>query len=153
MVRDNKTCILCGKKYSYCSGCAEFDHLPRWMACYCSENCKDIFYTLSSYNMKHKTKKKAKELLEKCDLTNTGTYSEFNQSCINEIMTEETSNLDMIDSVVTVTPVSEDIIKLAESVVNDTTSDPDIENRVSDPVMNTAVKQPKRMKYVGKKNN
>ena len=60
MVRNNKTCILCGNKYSYCSGCAEFDHLPRWMECYCSENCKDIFNILSSYNMNHKTKEEAK---------------------------------------------------------------------------------------------
>ena len=60
MVKDNKTCILCGKKYSYCSRCSEFDHLPRWMECYCSENCKNIFNILSGYTMKDYTKEEAK---------------------------------------------------------------------------------------------
>lgn len=153
MIKDNKTCILCGKRYSYCSNCAEFDHLPRWMEIYCSENCKKIFNALSSHNMGHITKEEARELLEKCDLSYKENFNRLNQNFVDEIMTEETSNLDTIDSVATVTPVSEDIIKLAESVANDTISDPDIENKVSDPVMNTAIKQPKRMKYVGKKNN
>lgn len=135
MVRNNKTCILCGNKYSYCSGCAEFDHLPRWMECYCSENCKDIFNILSSYNMNHKTKEKAKALLEKCDLTMTDTYSEFNKNCINSIMSDET--IKPVDTAGKITTVDESIIET---------------NKVSDPVMgNTAVKQPKRMKYTKKK--
>ena len=65
MVENNKTCILCGTKYTYCNNCAEFDHLPYWMICYCSRNCKDIFDTLSAYNMKQITKDKARDILSK----------------------------------------------------------------------------------------
>ena len=164
MVRNNKTCILCGKKYSYCSGCAEFDHLPRWMECYCSENCKDIFNILSGYNMKHKTKEEAKSLLEKCDLTMTDTYSEFNRNCINSIITDETSTSDAYDSVKTIEPVhtADQVATVEEPIMNapeplsETTvavEEPVTEiNKVSDPVMgDTAIKQPKRMKYTKKK--
>lgn len=153
MVRNNKTCILCGNKYSYCSGCAEFDHLPRWMECYCSENCKDIFNILSSYNMNHKTKEEAKALLEKCDLTMTDTYSEFNLDCINSIMADETikpvattGQITTVDEPImnTPEPLPETIVTVDESIIET--------NKVSDPVMgDTAVKQPKRMKYTKKK--
>ena len=164
MVRNNKTCILCGNKYSYCSGCAEFDHLPRWMECYCSENCKDIFNILSGYNMNHKTKEEAKALLEKCDLTKTDAYNEFNRNCINTIMTDETSTLDASSSAETIKPVATagQVATVGEPIMNapeplpETTITIDesiIEtNKVSDPVMgDTAIKQPKRMKYTKKK--
>lgn len=164
MVRNNKTCILCGNKYSYCSGCAEFDHLPRWMECYCSENCKDIFNILSSYNMNHKTKEEAKALLEKCDLTMTDTYSEFNKNCINSIIADEISTLDETTSDKTIKPVAtagrittveEPIMNTPEPLPETTvTVDESIieTNKVSDPVMgDTAVKQSKRMKYTKKK--
>ena len=153
MVRNNKTCILCGNKYSYCSGCAEFDHLPRWMECYCSENCKDIFNILSSYNMNHKTKEEAKALLEKCDLTMTDTYSEFNKNCINSIMSDET--IKPVDTSGKITTVDEPIMNTPEPLPETTVAvDESIieTNKVSDPVMgDTAVKQPKRMKYTKKK--
>ncbi len=153
MVRNNKTCILCGNKYSYCSGCAEFDHLPRWMECYCSENCKDIFNILSSYNMNHKTKEEAKALLEKCDLTMTDTYSEFNKNCINSIMADETikpvataGQITTVDGPImnTPEPLTETTVTVDESIIET--------NKISDPVMGeTAIKQPKRMKYTKKK--
>lgn len=164
MVRNNKTCILCGNKYSYCSGCAEFDHLPRWMECYCSENCKDIFNILSSYNMNHKTKEEAKALLEKCDLTMTDTYSEFNKNCINSIMTDKISTLDEttvdetikpVDAAGQITTVEKPIMNTPEPLPETTVAvDESIieTNKVSDPVMgDTAVKQSKRMKYTKKK--
>ena len=164
MVRNNKTCILCGKKYSYCSGCAEFDHLPRWMECYCSENCKDIFNILSSYNMNHKTKEEAKTLLEKCDLTMIDTYSEFNRNCINSIMTDETSNKDNSAETIDPTkpvPTSGQVATVGEPIMNApepltettvTIKESDTTETISDPVMgDTTIKQPKRMKYTKKK--
>lgn len=86
MIKDNKICILCGKKYSFCNRCEEYDHLPRWMAIYCSENCKNIFNTISGYNMKLKTKEEAASALGECDLSKK---SQFNQACqkyIDEIL-------------------------------------------------------------------
>ena len=153
MVKNNKTCILCGKKYSYCSRCYEFDHLPRWMECYCSENCKNIFNTLCSYNMDHITKEEAKLRLEKCDLSHKHNFFHTTQESIDSIMTvEPTKPVSTADQVSTVeesimnapAPLPETTVTIKESGIAET---------ISDPVMNAAIKQSKRMKYVGKKNN
>lgn len=164
MVRNNKTCILCGTRYTYCNNCAEFSHLPIWMLCYCSKNCKDIFDTLSSYSMKHITKEEAKNILNKCDLTNIDKFNKSNQNCIKEILEK--------DAAVPAEPVAESapqevpIEEIMNAPVEDTpivsaeTSIPEeipvVESEttpvetIANPIM-SAVKQPKRMKYTKKK--
>ena len=86
MIKDNKTCILCGKKYSFCNRCEEYDHLPRWMAIYCSENCKKIFDAISAYNMKLISKQEAANILKKCDLSKKEEFKESCQRYIDEIL-------------------------------------------------------------------
>lgn len=86
MIKNNKVCILCGKRYSFCSRCEEFDHLPRWMAIYCSDNCKKIFDTISAYNMKLKTKEEAAKILKECDLSRKSEFKESCQKYIDEIL-------------------------------------------------------------------
>ena len=86
MIKNNKVCILCGKRYSFCSRCEEFDHLPRWMAIYCSDNCKKIFDAISAYNMKLKTKKEAAKILKECDLSRKSEFKESCQKYIDEIL-------------------------------------------------------------------
>ena len=62
--KNNKKCILCGKTYTYCSRCEEFDHLPRWMEIYCSDNCITIFNTLTEYNAENITAREAAERMK-----------------------------------------------------------------------------------------
>ena len=85
MVKNNKTCILCGKVYSFCNRCEEFDHLPRWMAIYCSDNCRKIFSALTEYNAGNITKEQAAAELSKCDLSDKKHFHPFNQEKIDEI--------------------------------------------------------------------
>lgn len=85
MVKNNKTCILCGKVYSFCNRCEEFDHLPRWMAIYCSDNCRKIFSALTEYNAGNITKEQAAVELSKCDLSDKEHFHPFNQEKIDEI--------------------------------------------------------------------
>jgi hypothetical protein len=163
MVKDNKTCILCGKKYSYCSRCSEFDHLPRWMECYCSENCKDIFNTLCSYNMNHITKEDARAKFEKYDLSHKNNFNHLVKESINTIMTDEISTLDTSSPAETIKPVATagQVATVGEPIMNApeplpettiTIEDSTIKKTVSDPVMgDTAIKQPMRMKYTKKK--
>ena len=86
MIKNNKVCILCGERYSFCSRCEEFDHLPRWMAIYCSDNCKKIFDAISAYNMKLKTKEEAAKILKECDLSRKSEFKESCQKYIDEIL-------------------------------------------------------------------
>lgn len=153
MVKNNKTCILCGKKYTYCGNCAEFENLPHWMICYCSKNCKDIFDILSAYNMKQITKEEAKEAFEKCDLSYKQKFYHTNLDCINSIIADET--IKPVATADRITTVDRPIMNIPEPLTETTvTVDESIieTNKVSDPVMgDTAVKQSKRMKYTKKK--
>lgn len=83
--KNNKKCILCGKTYTYCNRCEEFDHLPRWMEIYCSDNCRTIFNTLTEYNAKNITAEEAAKRLEKCDMSDIDKYHEVNQKMVAEI--------------------------------------------------------------------
>lgn len=156
MVENNKTCILCGTKYTYCNNCAEFDHLPYWMICYCSRNCKDIFDTLSAYNMKQITKDKARDILSKCDLSNKHSFKESTLNCINSIMEETVTKKSVVKEIKhqATEKVEEVIDPIVETPVIDTDDIKSLRNEsfINHPVMgDTAVKQPKRMKYTKKK--
>ena len=83
--KNNKKCILCGKIYSYCSRCSEYDDLPRWMEIYCGSNCRAIFNTLTEYCCKSIDATEAAKKLEECDLSDFEKYHEQNKNLINEI--------------------------------------------------------------------
>lgn len=78
MAKSKRSCYLCGTAYEYCD-CAR---QPAFMATFCSENCRDIFKTLSSYGVGLISAEECKELLDCCDLSNKGSY---NESVINTI--------------------------------------------------------------------
>lgn len=108
MKANNKKCILCGKTYTYCSRCEEFDHLPRWMEIYCSDNCRTIFNTLTSYNSKTISANEALNILNTCDLSDVDKFHEFNQGLVKEVLgskkeIEKEANVE----VETITPVEE----------------------------------------------
>lgn len=88
--KNNKTCIACGTRYTFCSGCAQYDHLPRWMAIFHEENCKDIYNTVNDYINSGLSKEDAKELLDKCDLSNKDKMHHVLLNAINEIYSVET---------------------------------------------------------------
>lgn len=155
MVKDNKTCILCGNKYTYCNNCAEFDHLPYWMVCYCSKNCKDIFDTLSAYNMNQITKDEAKKILEDCNLSNKHAFRESTLSCVNSIMRETNVEKPAINNKQQVVKRVEETEPIEDRPIIDTDDIKSSRNEsfINDPVTGTAVKQPKRMKYANKRSN
>ena len=86
MKKNNKTCILCGKKYTFCNRCEEFDRLPRWMGIYCSDNCRAIFNILTDYNGGHITKEEAIQKLNDCDLSYRDHFNKFNKGIIDNLM-------------------------------------------------------------------
>lgn len=66
MAKSNRACYLCSKKYEYCPNCGRHD--PIYKATFCSENCRDIFKSLSQYGCNLISAEDCKELLECCDL-------------------------------------------------------------------------------------
>lgn len=81
-----KTCILCGKKYHiYCPTCREAVNQPVWLNTFHDENCKNIYYVCSNYNAKKIDITKARELLDKCDISNKDNFTSATQKIIEEI--------------------------------------------------------------------
>jgi len=74
LVKNNRKCINCGKVYTYCEGCAEFAHMPNWMAGFHDENCKNIFMTCADFNGGIMDKNTAKTILSTCDLSNKANF-------------------------------------------------------------------------------
>ena len=98
--RKNKACITCGEIYSFCTGCAEFDHLPRWMAMYHNKNCKELFDITSSYLCGHITASEAKKRYEECDLSYKEKLREKIQNSINELLVDETKeDIDIVNTI------------------------------------------------------
>ena len=163
MVKNNKKCILCGKVYSYCNSCSEFDHLPRWMECYCSENCKEIFNALSAYNMKTRPVDSIIATLKASNLE-IEKYHEANQRYIKEILEKdaaapaepvaESAPQEVPIEEIMNAPVENTPIVSAETSIPEeipvVESDTTPAETIADPIMGT-VKQPKRMKYTKKK--
>lgn len=118
--KNNKKCILCGKTYTYCSRCEEFDHLPRWMEIYCSDNCRTIFNTLTEYNAENITAREAAERMKDCDMSDVSKFHEVNQKMIAKIQ-KETADIKL-------QKISEKDIVETDSVVDEENSE-EIETR------------------------
>ena len=89
MIRNNKTCIICGKKYTYCSHCDAFEKQPTWMVDFHEENCMDIFYAVSNYNAEVATLEETVNKLEKLDLSNIDNFDKSIKECIEKIFAEK----------------------------------------------------------------
>ena len=99
MLRDNKTCILCKNLYTFCNRCEEFDHLPRWMALYCSNNCREIFMTATNYKAGEITKEQAIERLSKCDLSDKKQYHQSVIDILDDILKQDEEEKEYINDV------------------------------------------------------
>jgi len=77
-----RTCICCGKTYSYCPSC---DNGPSWKMLYDTEKCKDIMNIVSGYNMKIISKNQTIESLNKLNIDNNATYNENVATTLKEL--------------------------------------------------------------------
>ena len=152
--RNNKTCIVCGKSYKYCSGCAEYTHLEPWHSIYCSDNCKEIFNIVSMYNKVPKEETRSR--LNKCDLSNKNTFHKNILKTINELysLTEEIkavdtikTNIETIEDVMEKAELVEDIQKKTIETNDIDVTKEEIENVIEENnVVKTALKNKKRKK-------
>lgn len=93
--KSNRTCLVCGNKYYYCSGhCQESLNKPSWMAIYCSENCRTLFQGATDYKAGEITKEQAKEIIDKADLSNMSNFKESIQKFINEFKNNKNKKIE-----------------------------------------------------------
>jgi len=71
MTTPNRSCVVCGKKYYYCSStnCQESFGKPTWMIMFHDENCKNIFSIISEHYHNRLSDVEAMKQLEQCDLS------------------------------------------------------------------------------------
>ena len=90
MGKSNRTCMACRTKYSYCPSCSRTDALkPSWASEFCSESCKDLWLTLTRYNMGVHSKDEAKSIISALDLKPIDTYVDCVKRDYNKVMLEE----------------------------------------------------------------
>ena len=113
MKKNNKTCICCQKKNTFCLNCSDFDNLPRWMAIYHDENCKKICNATSQYKFNNITKEQAREILNGCDLSHKKSFNKTIQKDLDEIYAVDSEDMSVKEIKTT------DIIKEVEIVENE----------------------------------
>ena len=86
---NNKTCIVCGTKYSYCPFCTQDKYKPTWMSSYHDANCKDVWRTLCAESTGHITKEEAVAKLKTLDLSNISNFKESVQNHIHRLLSSE----------------------------------------------------------------
>lgn len=119
MTQLNKKCLCCGTKYSYCPDCSRSDALkPTWYSEFCGESCKDLWLTLTRYNMNRLTKSEAKSIISDLDLKPIDIYAPCVQRDYNKVMAEvkkPRKAQKKIEPVVETTPIETEQLDVAES--------------------------------------
>lgn len=94
-----KICAVCYKPYEYCPVCGKDKDKPTWMFTFCSENCHDIYLITSSYANHKLTANKAKNKLDKLDLSGLNDFGGSYQNVIVDI--NENVESDKIENITT----------------------------------------------------
>lgn len=94
-----KICAVCYKPYEYCPVCGKDKDKPTWMFTFCSENCHDIYLITSSYANHKLTANKAKNKLDKLDLSGLNDFGGSYQNIIADI--NENVESDKIENITT----------------------------------------------------
>lgn len=85
MARLNRTCVVCGTRYEYCSSCNKDRNKPTWMSSFHDENCKKIYEACAGFNSNRLTSQEAKEILDTCDLADKERFTTSTKRLIDEI--------------------------------------------------------------------
>lgn len=87
MAKDNRVCCVCGNSYYYCiNDCIDSINKPTWLGSFCCENCRNIYNACAFYNINQMSKDEAKNILEKCDISNIESFTDATKKLINEIL-------------------------------------------------------------------
>ena len=85
--QNNKTCIICGKNYTYCPVCNSRDaNKPTWYFIFDGLNCHDIYEVCTQYRDGEIDAKVAYEKISKLDISNIKNFAEATRIQIEEIL-------------------------------------------------------------------
>lgn len=84
----NNHCLICGKGYHVCHSCRDIKQFSPWRTVVDTINCFQIYTTLSEYNAGLIDTDKAREQLQRCDLSGKNSFKERPRNTIDTIMGE-----------------------------------------------------------------
>ena len=97
--KNNKTCIVCSEKYSYCPSCNEDRNKEPWHAIYCSENCKKLFHAASGYHAQTATLEEVRARFDTCDLSYKDKLNENFIEAINAAYGIKEENVEIVKNI------------------------------------------------------
>lgn len=89
MGKYDRTCVVCGKHYEYCTNCDQFISYPTYMAMYCSKECVDLFDVLSSFEAGQTSKEDAQKVLQTMDQSKMKMLKNSMANSYKKIMAED----------------------------------------------------------------
>lgn len=89
MAKPNKTCIICGKKYSYCNNCYGDRNKASWYAIFESDNCHELYRICTDFRDKKIDVNEARKELSKCDIKDLENFNKGFKKIIEKILTGE----------------------------------------------------------------
>ena len=99
MEKLNRTCIICGKKYSYCNNCQRDSGKPTWYFIFDGQNCHDIYEVCTQYRDGEIDAKVAYEKISKLDISNIKDFYETTRIQIEEIIANGKESKTIVDKV------------------------------------------------------
>lgn len=87
MATRKRKCYTCRQEYEYCPDCLTDYNKPKWMFCFCSEECKDVYNVISNYNTKESnvTQDDVVKVLKKYNVKDVKKYAPDIQKELKEI--------------------------------------------------------------------
>ena len=98
--QNNRTCIICGKNYTYCPVCNSGDaNKPTWYFIFDGQNCNDIYEVCTQYRDGEIDVKSAYEKISKLDISNIKDFYEATRIQIEEIIANGKESKTIVDKV------------------------------------------------------
>lgn len=98
--KNNRTCIICGKNYTYCPVCNSGDaNKPTWYFIFDGQNCHDIYEVCTQYRDGEIDAKVAYEKISKLDISNIKDFYEATRIQIEEIIANGKESKTIVDKV------------------------------------------------------
>ena len=91
MGKFDRTCVVCGKHYEYCTNCDRFLNYPTFMTMYCSKECVDLFDVLSRFEAGQTSKEDAQKVLQGMDQNKMKMLKNSMANTYKKIMAEDKS--------------------------------------------------------------
>lgn len=114
--KNNRKCIVCGEKYYFCPTCQDGAVRASWYAIFHDQNCHDIYDAV--YNiLPLQGKGAAKNVLDKCDLSNKKNFHPNIIKVINEIYDikdEKAETVENVEEIKGTEEVKEDVVESIE---------------------------------------